>query len=141
VERPSSVYTRTGFGGSDYALVFSDKFKTDKRTFNEGDDKYSKEGRALKDKQANDRTWYDLSASTTRNGALITMHSENLSTQVRLLPGDVADLEKDVLEKELMVSVIQGINDRSTLIEADEYRLTEVNQRLTLRILLRSCST
>lgn len=35
---PMSAYTRTGFDGEEYDLVFSDEFNTDGRTFWPGDD-------------------------------------------------------------------------------------------------------
>ena len=37
---PSSVFTRTGFDGKLYDLVFSDEFEVDGRTFYPGDDPY-----------------------------------------------------------------------------------------------------
>ena len=37
---PSNAYTRTGFDGQDYELVFSDEFNTDGRTFWPGDDPF-----------------------------------------------------------------------------------------------------
>lgn len=37
-DTPTSVYTRTGYDGEDYELVFSDEFNTDGRTFWPGDD-------------------------------------------------------------------------------------------------------
>jgi beta-glucanase (GH16 family) len=37
-DTPTSVYTRTGYDGEEYELVFSDEFNTDGRTFWPGDD-------------------------------------------------------------------------------------------------------
>jgi len=39
-DTPNNVYTRTGFDGYQYNLVFSDEFETDGRTFYPGDDPY-----------------------------------------------------------------------------------------------------
>lgn len=39
-DTPSSVYTRTGFDGEEWTLVFSDEFNVDGRTFYEGDDPF-----------------------------------------------------------------------------------------------------
>lgn len=39
-DTPTDVYTRTGFDGKEYQLVFSDEFEHDGRTFYEGDDPY-----------------------------------------------------------------------------------------------------
>ena len=39
-DTPSSVYTRTGFDGSTWNLVFSDEFNKDGRTFYNGDDPF-----------------------------------------------------------------------------------------------------
>ena len=59
-----------GGGGPGLTLVFSDEFNTDGRNFYEGDDPYW-EAVDLKNKPANDQTWYDPSAITTKNGALV----------------------------------------------------------------------
>lgn len=39
-DTPSDVYTRTGFDGNTWSIVFSDEFNKDGRTFYDGDDPY-----------------------------------------------------------------------------------------------------
>ena len=39
-DTPSDQFTRTGFDGEEYQLVFSDEFNRDGRTFYEGDDPF-----------------------------------------------------------------------------------------------------
>ena len=54
---PQSVYSRTGFDGEKYSLVFSDEFNTDGRSFYEGDDPYW-EAVDLHYWQTGDLEWY-----------------------------------------------------------------------------------
>lgn len=67
---PSSVYTRTGFDGKSYHLVFSDEFEQDGRTFYPGDDPYW-EAVDLHYWPTGDFEWYDPAAITTANGKLV----------------------------------------------------------------------
>lgn len=39
-DTPESLYTRTGFDGNEWTLIFSDEFEKDGRTFFEGDDPF-----------------------------------------------------------------------------------------------------
>lgn len=39
-DTPESAYTRTGFDGEAYSLVFSDEFEKEGRTFFPGDDPF-----------------------------------------------------------------------------------------------------
>ena len=39
-DTPTNVYTRTGHDGRKYALIFSDEFEQEQRTFYPGDDPY-----------------------------------------------------------------------------------------------------
>ncbi|GAA5974252.1 hypothetical protein JCM11641_003355 [Rhodosporidiobolus odoratus] len=68
-DTPKSVYTRTGFDGEDYELVFSDEFNTDGRTFWPGDDPYW-EAVDLHYWATTDLEWYDPDAITTNAGNL-----------------------------------------------------------------------
>ena len=43
-DTPKDVYTRTGFDGKEYELVFSDEFNVDGRTFYPGEDPYWEAG-------------------------------------------------------------------------------------------------
>lgn len=74
-DTPSSVYTRTGFDGKDYQLVFSDEFEKDGRTFYEGDDPYW-EAVDLHYWPTGDFEWYDPGAVTTANGKLVVSMTE-----------------------------------------------------------------
>lgn len=75
-DTPAEAYTRKGFDGSDYTLVFSDEFSVDGRTFFPGDDPYW-EGVDFHYWPTGDFEWYDPSAITTRDGKLvITMTQE-----------------------------------------------------------------
>ncbi|KAG8864942.1 hypothetical protein FRB96_003529 [Tulasnella sp. 330] len=69
-QTPESAKTRTGVDGEDYELVFSDEFNTDGRTFYEGDDPFW-EAVDLNYWATADYEWYDPSAITTENGALV----------------------------------------------------------------------
>ncbi|GAA5976460.1 hypothetical protein JCM10908_005507 [Rhodotorula pacifica] len=73
---PSNAYTRTGFDGQDYELVFSDEFSTDGRTFWPGDDPYW-EAVDLHYWGTKDLEWYDPDAVITEGGDMvITMTQE-----------------------------------------------------------------
>ncbi|GAA5901188.1 hypothetical protein JCM8208_002298 [Rhodotorula glutinis] len=73
---PMSAYTRTGFDGEEYDLVFSDEFNTDGRTFWPGDDPFW-EAVDLHYWATSDYEWYDPDAITTKDGNLvITMTQE-----------------------------------------------------------------
>ncbi|BGP13216.1 hypothetical protein JCM10213v2_001135 [Rhodosporidiobolus nylandii] len=73
---PEDAYSRTGFDGDKYELVFSDEFNTDGRTFWPGDDPYW-EAVDLHYWGTKDLQWYDPDAITTRDGNLvITMSQE-----------------------------------------------------------------
>ncbi|GAA5887428.1 hypothetical protein JCM6882_002525 [Rhodosporidiobolus microsporus] len=73
---PQSAYTRSGFDGEDYELVFSDEFNTDGRTFWPGDDPYW-EAVDIHYWQTTDLEWYDPDAITTKDGNLeITLTEE-----------------------------------------------------------------
>ncbi|POY72512.1 hypothetical protein BMF94_4338 [Rhodotorula taiwanensis] len=73
---PSDAYTRTGFDGQEYELVFSDEFNTDGRTFWPGDDPYW-EAVDLHYWATKDLEWYDPDAVVTEGGDMvITMTQE-----------------------------------------------------------------
>nr|KIR47083.1 glucosidase [Cryptococcus bacillisporus CA1280] len=75
-DTPESAYTRTGFDGEPYTLVFSDEFEKEGRTFFPGDDPFWT-GVDLHYWPTGDLEWYDPSAITTRDGKLvITMTQE-----------------------------------------------------------------
>ncbi|AFR94645.1 glucosidase [Cryptococcus neoformans C23] len=75
-DTPESAYTRTGFDGEAYSLVFSDEFEKEGRTFFPGDDPFWT-GVDLHYWPTGDLEWYDPSAVTTRDGKLvITMTQE-----------------------------------------------------------------
>lgn len=57
-DTPSDAYTRTGFDGNQWNLVFSDEFELDGRTFFPGDDPYW-EAVDLHYWGTNDYEWYD----------------------------------------------------------------------------------
>lgn len=57
-DTPDNAYSRTGFDGTQYSLVFSDEFNTDGRTFWPGDDPYW-EAVDLHYWATNDYEWYD----------------------------------------------------------------------------------
>ncbi|KAK4331397.1 Beta-glucan synthesis-associated protein KRE6 [Rhodotorula toruloides] len=69
-DTPTSVYTRTGYDGEEYELVFSDEFNTDGRTFWPGDDPYW-EAVDLHYWATTDLEWYDPDAITTKDGNLV----------------------------------------------------------------------
>lgn len=72
-DTPSSVYTRTGYDGKKYNLVFSDEFNLDGRTFYPGDDAFW-EAVDLHYWPTGDLEWYSPDRITTKDGALdITM--------------------------------------------------------------------
>ncbi|GAA6025255.1 hypothetical protein JCM11491_006154 [Sporobolomyces phaffii] len=68
-DTPQSAYTRTGFDGETYNLVFSDEFEQDGRTFWPGDDPFW-EAQDLHYWQTTDLEWYDPDAITTKDGNL-----------------------------------------------------------------------
>ncbi|GAA5962832.1 hypothetical protein JCM3765_001538 [Sporobolomyces pararoseus] len=75
-DTPSSAYTRTGFDGQEYKLVFSDEFNTPGRTFWPGDDPFW-EAVDLHYWATVDLEWYDPDAVTTKDGNLeITLTQE-----------------------------------------------------------------
>ncbi|KAI5480774.1 glycoside hydrolase family 16 protein [Pseudohyphozyma bogoriensis] len=74
-DTPQSAYTRTGFDGETYNLVFSDEFNTDGRTFWPGDDPWW-QAVDLHYWQTKDMEWYDPDAITTKNGKLVITLSE-----------------------------------------------------------------
>ncbi|GAA5948901.1 hypothetical protein JCM21900_003465 [Sporobolomyces salmonicolor] len=75
-DTPESAYTRTGFDGEQYKLVFSDEFNTDGRTFWPGDDPFW-EAVDLHYWATVDYEWYDPDAIVTKDGNLeITMTEE-----------------------------------------------------------------
>ncbi|GAA5887531.1 hypothetical protein JCM16303_004234 [Sporobolomyces ruberrimus] len=75
-DTPQSAYTRTGFDGETYNLVFSDEFEQEGRTFWPGDDPFW-EAQDLHYWQTTDLEWYDPDAITTKGGNLeITMTQE-----------------------------------------------------------------
>lgn len=74
-DTPSEAFTRTGFDGNQWNLVFSDEFELDGRTFFPGDDPYW-EAVDLHYWGTNDFEWYDPRAATTRDGKLVITMSE-----------------------------------------------------------------
>ncbi|KAM0753117.1 family 16 glycoside hydrolase [Meredithblackwellia eburnea MCA 4105] len=74
-DTPQSAYTRTGFDGKTYNLVFSDEFNTDGRTFWPGDDPWW-EAVDLHYWATTDLEWYDPDAITTSGGNLVITLSE-----------------------------------------------------------------
>ncbi|KAL8286536.1 hypothetical protein RQP46_004553 [Phenoliferia psychrophenolica] len=68
-DTPTSVYSRKGFDGSDFELVFSDEFNRPGRTFWPGDDPFW-EAVDLWYSGTSDLEWYDPDAITTRGGNL-----------------------------------------------------------------------
>ncbi|GAA6061183.1 hypothetical protein JCM10212_002396 [Sporobolomyces blumeae] len=78
-DTPQSAYTRTGFDGETYNLVFSDEFETEGRTFWPGDDPWW-EAVDLHYWQTTDLEYYDPDAITTRGGNLeITLTQEPIN--------------------------------------------------------------
>jgi beta-glucanase (GH16 family) len=75
-ETPQSVYTRTGFDGEEYELVFSDEFNTPGRSFYPGDDPFW-EAVDLWYQATDDMEWYDPGQITTRDGALVIVIEES----------------------------------------------------------------
>ncbi|KAK4703162.1 beta-glucan synthesis-associated protein KRE6, partial [Phenoliferia sp. Uapishka_3] len=75
---PASAYTRTGFDGKDYDLVFSDEFNVDGRTFWPGDDPWW-EAVDLHYWATGDLEWYDPDAVTTEGGNLVITLSQEPS--------------------------------------------------------------
>ncbi|WVQ72919.1 hypothetical protein IAR50_002481 [Cryptococcus sp. DSM 104548] len=74
-DTPSSVYTRTGFDGEDYTLVFSDEFNKDGRTFFPGDDPYWT-AVDIHYWPTGDFEWYDPAQITTRDGNLVITNNQ-----------------------------------------------------------------
>ena len=68
-DTPEDAKTRVGWDGQEYALVFSDEFNTDGRSFYPEDDPYW-EAVDLGYWATKDQEWYDPGQITTRNGAL-----------------------------------------------------------------------
>ncbi|OCF31258.1 glucosidase [Kwoniella heveanensis CBS 569] len=69
-DTPQDSYTRTGFDGEQYSLVFSDEFNKDGRTFYPGDDPYWT-AVDIHYWPTGDFEWYDPSAVTTKDGNLV----------------------------------------------------------------------
>ncbi|OWZ49099.1 glucosidase [Cryptococcus neoformans c45] len=77
-DTPENVYTRTGFDGKTYSLVFSDEFEKEGRTFFPGDDPFWT-GVDIHYWPTGDFEWYDPAAITTKDGHLvITLNQENI---------------------------------------------------------------
>ncbi|ODN95906.1 glucosidase [Cryptococcus wingfieldii CBS 7118] len=74
-DTPSDVYTRTGFDGEEYSLVFSDEFNRDGRTFFPGDDPYWT-AVDIHYWPTGDFEWYDPGQITTRDGALVITNNQ-----------------------------------------------------------------
>ncbi|KAL8287312.1 hypothetical protein RQP46_003764 [Phenoliferia psychrophenolica] len=73
---PTNVYSRKGFDGNTYNLVFSDEFNNDGRTFWPGDDPWW-EAVDLWYSGTSDYEWYDPDAIVTKDGSLqITLSEE-----------------------------------------------------------------
>ena len=69
-DTPDDVYTRTGFDGNKYNLVFSDEFNVDGRTFWPGDDPFW-EAVDFHYWPTVDIEWYDPGQVTTQGGHLV----------------------------------------------------------------------
>ncbi|KAF8322566.1 glycoside hydrolase family 16 protein [Clavulina sp. PMI_390] len=69
-DTPKEVYTRTGFDGKEYELVFSDEFNKDGRSFFPGDDPFW-EGVNLWYGSTQDLEYYEPGQITTRDGHLV----------------------------------------------------------------------
>ncbi|KIR60302.1 glucosidase [Cryptococcus bacillisporus CA1873] len=69
-DTPQEAYTRTGFDGKTYNLVFSDEFEKEGRTFFPGDDPFWT-GVDLNYWPTGDLEWYDPAAITTKDGHLV----------------------------------------------------------------------
>ncbi|PVG00271.1 putative KRE6-glucan synthase subunit [Serendipita vermifera] len=69
-DTPQDAYTRTGFDGHKYNLVFSDEFNTDGRSFYPGDDPFW-EAMDFHYWPTEDIEWYDPGQVTTRDGSLV----------------------------------------------------------------------
>ncbi|WVQ82374.1 hypothetical protein IAT38_004502 [Cryptococcus sp. DSM 104549] len=75
-DTPEWVYTRKGFDGNEWTLVFSDEFEKDGRTFFEGDDPFFT-AMDIHYWPTGDFEWYDPSAIHTEDGNLVlTMTQE-----------------------------------------------------------------
>ncbi|ODN74370.1 hypothetical protein L202_06781 [Cryptococcus amylolentus CBS 6039] len=74
-DTPSDVYTRTGFDGEEYSLVFSDEFNKDGRTFFPGDDPYWT-AVDIHYWPTGDFEWYDPAQITTRDGSLVITNNQ-----------------------------------------------------------------
>ncbi|KZT33957.1 glycoside hydrolase family 16 protein [Sistotremastrum suecicum HHB10207 ss-3] len=75
-DTPSTAFTRTGFDGQAYELVFSDEFNTPNRTFYPGDDPYW-EAVDLWYWATGDLEWYDPGQVTTNDqGQLVITLAE-----------------------------------------------------------------
>lgn len=69
-DTPESAYTRTGYDGKDYTLVFSDEFEQEGRTFYPGDDPYWTAVDTHYYATGN-LEWYDPGKAWTEGGSLI----------------------------------------------------------------------
>lgn len=77
-DTPTEAYTRTGFDGQKYNLVFSDEFNQDGRTFFPGDDPYW-EAMDYNYWPTKDIEWYDPEMATTEGGSLVITMVEQLN--------------------------------------------------------------
>ncbi|KAG8848277.1 hypothetical protein FRB96_001250 [Tulasnella sp. 330] len=75
VDTPQSAYTRTGFDGNGYSLVFSDEFNVDGRSFYAGDDPFW-EAVNLHYYGTGDLEWYQEDTITTEGGNLVITMTE-----------------------------------------------------------------
>jgi beta-glucanase (GH16 family) len=92
-DTPSTAYTRTGFDGNTYDLVFSDEFEVDGRSFYPGDDPYW-EAVDLWYWGTGDYEWYDPAAVTTRDGALQITLSQTVEHNLNFRSGMIQSWNK-----------------------------------------------
>ena len=85
-ETPSSAFTRTGYDGKKYNLVFSDEFNKDGRTFWPGDDAWF-EAVDLHYWPTGDLEWYTPEAITTAGGSLVITMTEIENHQLNFQSG------------------------------------------------------
>ncbi|KAJ7211437.1 beta-glucan synthesis-associated [Mycena rebaudengoi] len=93
-DTPSEAFTRTGFDGGSYSLVFSDDFNKDGSTFYPGDDPYW-EAVDIWYGSTVDLEWYDPSQVTTRDGHLIITMDSADTTPVGTESGSTAPFTVD----------------------------------------------
>lgn len=85
-DTPSGVYSRTGWDGKKYSLVFSDEFNRDGRTFWPGDDAWW-EAVDLHYWPTGDLEWYTPEAITTSGGSLVITMTEIENHQLNFQSG------------------------------------------------------